>query len=100
MLKALGPAARSQGDKLAACLKQKRHLYAKDLIVLNRDGLGCGGEVGRGKFGSINPSAINQTLQTDQKGIARESGDGGVRRITVAQRAEWKNLPNSLACGC
>src|SRR4029077_6939667 len=92
MLKTLAGVARSRTEKLASRFKQQGHLRGKDVIVLDRVGLGREGR----KPGAINPAVISQTLQTDQQGIAGECRDRGVRGIAIAQGAKRENLPKSL----
>ena len=51
------------------------------------------------EFGAIDPAAIGKALQADQKRISGKGGGRGVRRISVAQRAQRQDLPKALAGG-
>src|ERR1700722_17937145 len=50
-------------------------------------------------FRSVDPAMLCQPFQADQQGISGESRRRGVRGVTVAERSQRQNLPQTLAGG-
>src|SRR6516164_7782377 len=82
-------------EKEPSSLAQQREFLSAYFIKVNR---GC--RVGqRLHNGTVNVAAFSQPLQADHEDVSGESGSAGVWRVAVADRTQWKNLPERLPSG-